>query len=61
MRPLSITIEGDFAFVYYAPAWQMENTEGKVENFEQRRLEILRRVDGRWKFYGGMGAPSGGG
>jgi hypothetical protein len=27
----------------------MENTEGEVEQFEQKRFEILRRVDGRWK------------
>ncbi len=58
MRPLNITIHGDFAVVYYAPAWVMENSKGEIEQLEQKRLEVLRRVDGRWKFFAGMGAPN---
>ena len=58
MRPLSITIDGDFAVVYLAPAWVQENSQGEIEWLEAKRLEVLRRVDGRWKFFGGMGVPN---
>ncbi len=58
MRPLSIAIKGDFAFVYFAPAWIVENSQGEIEQSESKNFEVWRRVDGRWKYFGGMGAPN---
>ena len=56
--PLFVQIEGDFAFIYFAPIIQEEDTEGKVTVISQKRLEVYRKIDGRWRFFTGMSAPA---
>jgi hypothetical protein len=58
LRPLAITIDGDFAFVYYNVTTQTEDAQGQYAFQDQRRFEVWKMVDGRWKFLGGMGAAA---
>ena len=58
LGPLSINIDGDIALVYFIAHSQSQDTEGKYTFEESRRFEVWKMVDGRWKFLGGMGAPS---
>lgn len=58
MRPVAIQMSGYVAIVHlYAYSSQMR--DGERQFYEQKRLEIFRKVDGSWTFLGGMATPEG--
>jgi ketosteroid isomerase-like protein len=60
LRPVAITMEGDnLALVYFNAHWQNETTEGQVNSLEQRRFEVWKKIEGKWKQLGGMATPAG--
>ena len=54
IRPIKITTWGDVVGVYFYGIMHLRDSEGNVSIVQDRRLEILRKVDGRWSVVGGM-------
>lgn len=57
MRPLEILVYRDVAIVhyYYVSGYMLD---GQRVNSEQKRMEVFRKVGGRWNVIGGMFSPS---
>jgi hypothetical protein len=56
VRPVSVTSWGDVVGVYFFGVLHLRDSEGTVTLIQDRRFEILRKVDGRWSVVGGMSA-----
>ena len=56
IRPIRVTSWGDLVGVYFFGMWQLKDADGEISVFQDRRFEILRKVDGRWGVVGGMSA-----
>jgi len=54
IRPIKITTWGDVVAVYFYGITHLRDSDGNVSVLQDRRLEILRKVDGRWGVVGGM-------
>jgi hypothetical protein len=54
IRPIKVTSWGDVVGVYFYGIMHMRDSDGSVSIVQDRRLEILRKVDGRWGVVGGM-------
>ena len=59
VRPINIRFYGDVAAVYYFWTQQLLENDGSLVNLQGRTLELHRKVDERWQYLGGMGAPAG--
>ena len=54
IRPIRITSWGDVVGVYFFGVAHLRDSEGTITVVQDRRFEVLRKVDGRWSVVGGM-------
>ena len=54
VRPIHITTWGDVVGVYFYGIIHVRDRSGDVSIVQDRRFEVLRKVDGRWGVVGGM-------
>ena len=57
LRPLLVKIDGDIALVHFYAYVIIEDYKGDISNREQKRFEVFRKKEGKWKFIGGMVTP----
>jgi len=54
LQPLSIKVYDDFALAYFYATYNIEDKTGKVTRYEDKRLEVYRKIDGIWRWTGAM-------
>lgn len=57
VRPIEVTIIGEMAIVPFYSRGSWLGTDGERVDFSSKRVELFRKVDGRWTFLGGMVDP----
>jgi hypothetical protein len=58
LQPISVVIDGDVALVHFFGLWLAEDLQGNVIRMDEKRFEVFRKVEGKWKFIGGMVTPT---
>ncbi len=53
MRPVTVQVDGDLAFIYYAVTWIVEANTGETRRAPSHRLTVFQRLNGRWLMAGG--------
>ena len=56
LRPLSVNIYGDVAVVHFYAYWRNKTPSGS-EVREQKRLEVFKKIDGKWTILAGQITP----
>jgi hypothetical protein len=46
-------VDGDLALIYYAVTWTVEPVNGAIRQRPSHRLNVFKRVNGRWLMAGG--------
>ncbi len=59
IRPLSVRIFNDTAFIHFWATHTHEDSKGDTATQTQKQLNIWQRIDGRWTWIGGMAVPEG--
>jgi len=59
IRPLSVKIFNDTAFIHFWATHTHEDSKGDTVTQTQKQLNIWQRVEGRWTWIGGMAVPEG--
>lgn len=54
IRPIRVTSWGNVVGVYFFGVMRLRDPEGNVTVIQDKRFEVLRKVDGRWGVVGGM-------
>jgi hypothetical protein len=54
LQPLSIRIHGDLALVYFYATYYVVDQEKNSTRHEDQRFEVFRKVEGEWRWIGGM-------
>ena len=54
VQPLSIKVYGDVALAHFYSTYNIEDKTGKTTRMEDKRFEVYRKVDGRWRWNGAM-------
>ena len=54
VNPLRIKVYDDVAFIWYYWIFAKEYKNGKTDFAEQKRFEVYRKVDGKWRLSAGM-------
>ena len=58
MRPVTVQVDGDLALIYYAVTWIPVPATGEPVRRPSHRLNVFRRVNGRWLMAGGTVAAA---
>ena len=53
LQPLTVQIDGDLAFIYYAVTWTREPNSGGMLRSRSRRMTVFQRRNGQWLMAGG--------
>lgn len=54
LQPSSVKIYGDVAVVYYYVMSNTQSTENKCVRVEQKRMEVFRKIGGKWRWSDAM-------
>jgi ketosteroid isomerase-like protein len=53
LEPVSVQVDGDVAYIYYAVTWTVEPQSGPKGDNRSRRLTVFHKRNGRWHMSGG--------
>jgi hypothetical protein len=56
LRPVSVNVYGDVAVVHFYSYWKVR-TENGTETVEQKRLEVFKKMAGKWTLIGQQRTP----
>jgi hypothetical protein len=56
VQPLSIRVYDDMALIYFYVTYNLQDQSGKWTRYQEKRLEIYRKQDGKWRWTGCMAA-----
>ena len=54
VNPLSVEVHGDVAFIWFYALFTIEDINGKTTTTEDKRFEVYRKIDGKWRWSAGM-------
>lgn len=57
LRPLRVQVVGDFGFIYFHGIRLYETPTGTRETESWKGMEVWKRTNGTWGYFGGTGTP----
>ncbi len=54
VKPVTVKVHGDVALIGYYSSIGFVDSNGESRLLQDKRLEVLRKVDGQWRFFGSM-------
>ena len=54
LKPISIKVYDNVAFIWFYNIFAKEDTMGNTKTFEEKRFEVYRKIDGKWRWSSGM-------
>jgi ketosteroid isomerase-like protein len=53
-KPISIKVYSDVAFIWFYNYYANEDLKGNTKTIEEKRFEVYRKIDGKWRWSAGM-------
>lgn len=54
IQPLDIRVYDDVALIWFYAIYSQDDAAGTRTRYEDKRFEVTRKIDGRWRWTGGM-------
>ena len=54
VNPIRIKVHDDVAFIWYYTIFANEYKNGNTKYFEDKRFDVYRKIDGKWRMSAGM-------
>ena len=54
VKPIGVQIHDDVAFIMFYATSAIEDKDGNTNTAEEKRFEVYRKIDGKWRFSAGM-------
>lgn len=54
LKPISVKVYNDVAFIWFYNSFANEDLKGNTITIEEKRFEVYRKIDGKWRWSAGM-------
>ena len=54
VKPIGVQIHDDVAFIWFYATTAIEDKDGNTNTAEEKRFEVYRKIDGKWRWSAGM-------